>query len=211
MTEMSPRSRGRTTNNQQTPVAPENGPQYDIHGIKLGIRDIESKLRPGARPTDPLDVAVDLYSLYPELSARYGVPYGKKPTTVFRSFQLPEIDELLIGGTDYNAQLGAAWSPGFNYYFKGDPLDRISMSFCAWESVQEAMQASKHPAHLLAMQLAPMFYESAFVEHLVIDYQPGGITVSDLREPTVIPYNTTQEEAEHFWASQLSYYGSASN
>jgi hypothetical protein len=154
-----------------------------------GIKDIVFQPRTEAYATDPIEIGVDLTDMFDQLSQKYGVQYGRKSGTVFRSKRLPEVDGQLLTVVDYEAHLEASNCKGFIYYFKGEP-DAYGqcMSFCFWETAEDGRSASQGPAHTKAKLMAGLFYESAVVEHLVIDYSPSGVVVQDLMPPTIITY-----------------------
>jgi hypothetical protein len=137
--------------------------------------------------TDPLENGIDLENLFSRLKVTKNLEYGEKFGWAFRSQKRPSTDEGLIIKTDKPAHQEARLAEGYGYYFKGPILvaDRC-MSFCIWETAEDGHRSAQGPAHQAAMRMAPLFYESAVLEHFVIDYSPQGVTYHELMPPKVM-------------------------
>jgi len=135
----------------------------------------------------PLEDAYDLKVLFDYLHQTQGVQYGEKTGAAFRSEKRKDADDEQIGGTDTPAHQEARLAPGYIYYVKGPIIvaDRC-MSFCFWETPEDAQRASLAPAHRQAVNMAPIFYKSAVLERLAVDYHPGGVDVRVLSAQTMI-------------------------
>lgn len=81
------------------------------------------------------------------------IPAGDWYLVVFRCKHRADADEHLLTLLDNLASEAARQSPGFLYYFPGTPAATGEcLSFCLWESQQDARMGGSHPAHREAMQ-----------------------------------------------------------
>jgi hypothetical protein len=90
---------------------------------------------------------------------------GQWYLVVFRSKHRPNADEVLLTALDTAASAAARELPGFLYYFIGTPLHSGEcLSFCLWNSQQEAALASAQPAHREAIAKGIDSYEYYWLE-----------------------------------------------
>ena len=85
---------------------------------------------------------------------------GEWYLVAFRSTHRIDADEERLEQFDLRAAEEAAVAPGFVHYYRG-PLTstRACLSFCIWESREDARTASRGPRHLEAIGLVEEMYE----------------------------------------------------
>jgi hypothetical protein len=84
---------------------------------------------------------------------------------VFRSVQRPAADLALLKEHDDQAYAAALEAGGLLRYFKGKVNGRREcLSFCLWESRQQAVAATGCASHRTATQLSAEMYESYVLE-----------------------------------------------
>ena len=90
---------------------------------------------------------------------------GEWYLVAFRSTHRIDTDEERLEEFDLRAAEEAAVAPGFVHYYRG-PLTstRACLSFCIWESREDARTASRSPRHLEAIALVEEMYESYELE-----------------------------------------------
>lgn len=102
----------------------------------------------------------------------------------FRSKHRADADEALLTALDNAASQSARDLPGFLHYFIGTPLHSGEcLSFCLWNSQQEAVFASAQPAHRAAVMGGLPFYEYYTLERYNIFKQGSRITFERLPSP----------------------------
>jgi hypothetical protein len=89
-----------------------------------------------------------------------GIPPGEWYLVVFRSIQRAGADAERLTAFDDLAHAEAEGAPGFVHYFKG-PLvaDGSCLSFCLWNSREDARAAAARPAHREAVSVIGEMYE----------------------------------------------------
>ena len=93
---------------------------------------------------------------------------------VFRSVRRADVDEPRLTAYDDRAHAEAAAAPGFVHYFKGPLTERREcLSFCLWNSRQEARAASGLPAHREAVTLIREAYERYTLEFFRVTKRGG--------------------------------------
>lgn len=102
------------------------------------------------------------------------VDAGQWFLVTFRSVRIATADEAVLQEYDDLAFAEALSTSGLLYYFKGD-LDehRHCLSFCIWETADQARLASRLPQHQAAAHLVKDMYESYVVERQLLVKRPG--------------------------------------
>ena len=107
---------------------------------------------------------------------------GEWYLVAFRSVMREGADEALLWEYDTRAFDEAGQAPGFVHYHRGmaDELGRC-LSFCLWDSREQAREASRRPAHVEALGLVEEMYESYVLEFLRVTKRPsaGGLEFED--------------------------------
>ena len=99
---------------------------------------------------------------------------GEWYLVVFRSVRKADVDEQRLTAYDDRAHAEAATAQGFVHYFKGPLTERREcLSFCLWNSRQEARAASGLPAHRGAVTLIREAYERYTLEFLRVTKRSG--------------------------------------
>ena len=87
----------------------------------------------------------------------------------FRSIRRPDADEERLAAYDEFAHQEAATPPGFVHYLKGPAADDGScLSFCLWQSRDQARAAAGRPAHVRAVGLLDEMYAQYRLEFLAV-------------------------------------------
>ena len=87
----------------------------------------------------------------------------------FRSIRRAGADEERLAAYDESAHQEAATAPGFVHYLKGPAADDGScLSFCLWESRDQARAAARRPAHIRAVGLLDEMYAQYRLEFLAV-------------------------------------------
>src|SRR4051794_20656311 len=103
--------------------------------------------------TLPIEQAFDWGACAPDIDV------GDWYLVGFRSIRRPDADESRLTAMDDQAHLEAAGAPGFVHYFKGPTNDRGEcLSFCLWDSRQQARAAAGLRAHADAVTIALEMY-----------------------------------------------------
>ena len=85
---------------------------------------------------------------------------GEWYLVAFRSVHREGADEQVLEEYDLRAAEEAAEAPGFVRYFRGPVTStRECLSFCIWESRDDARAASRGPRHIEAIALVEQMYE----------------------------------------------------
>jgi heme-degrading monooxygenase HmoA len=90
---------------------------------------------------------------------------GEWYLVAFRSILREGADEKVLEEYDLRAAEEAAQAPGFVHYYRGPVTStRACLSFCIWESRDNARTASRGPRHIEAISLVEQMYESYKLE-----------------------------------------------
>lgn len=90
---------------------------------------------------------------------------GEWYLVAFRSIHREGADEKVLEEYDLRAAEEAAQAPGFVHYYRGPVTStRACLSFCIWESRDNARTASRGPRHIEAISLVEQMYESYELE-----------------------------------------------
>lgn len=160
--------------------------------VALGRRPVQTH-RPLRRPrsrSQPISAADAFKDLAP-ITARYAtVPIGEGFNwaecstflvpgewymVVFRSKRWEAADDLTLEMHDYGAYIEAQRrAVGLVYYFRGTTNERREcLSFCIWNSRQEAVRAAQLPLHRVAMTMVNEKYETYTLERYSIRKERG--------------------------------------
>ncbi len=92
----------------------------------------------------------------------------------FRSVRGEGVDEPRLMELDRLAHEEAKRSPGFIHYFCGSMDERrASLSFCIWESRDQAEAGTRLPAHQEAARAADEMYDSYVLERYTLTKRHG--------------------------------------
>jgi hypothetical protein len=135
----------------------------------------------------PLDLTVDLYEACQQISPRhpdyaalsiddgfhwsslYCCHFERLYLVVFRSVWQPEADLDLLRELDDHAYEEALKSGGLLRYFKGQANERGEcLSFCLWETREQARQAADAASHRSAAGVSAQMYLSYSLERFWI-------------------------------------------
>ena len=84
---------------------------------------------------------------------------------VFRSVRSASADSEVLKRYDDAAYAAALESGGLLYYFKGELNERREcLSFCLWESREQALRATAHASHSKAADISAEMYDSYRLE-----------------------------------------------
>jgi hypothetical protein len=94
-------------------------------------------------------------------SSLAGCTFERLYLVVFRSVRRPSADLELLREHDDRAYEKALESGGLLRYFKGEANERgDSLSFCLWETREQAIEAAGAPSHQSAAEITVRMYES---------------------------------------------------
>ena len=98
-------------------------------------------------------------------SSLAGCAFERLYLVVFRSVRRPSADLELLREHDDRAYEKAIESGGLLRYFKGEATEqRECLSFCLWESREQAIEAAGAASHRSAAELSGRMYESYVLE-----------------------------------------------
>ena len=126
-----------------------------------------------------LGITADLYESCQKISPRHsdyattsiqdgfdwsglrGCSFDQLYLVVFRSVRQPDADLDILREFDDRAYEAALESGGLLQYFKGQANDRQEcLSFCLWETREQAKKAAAAPTHLSAADITARMYVS---------------------------------------------------
>jgi hypothetical protein len=111
-----------------------------------------------------------------------GLDFQSLYLVVFRSIRRADADLAMLQTYDDRAFEDARRSPGFLFYFKGQVTPgRACLSFCLWETQEQARMASARPDHIAAASLVAQMYESYDLERHTLRHQNGRLVFERLR------------------------------
>src|SRR5687767_3026658 len=94
-------------------------------------------------------------------SSLAGCAFEQLYLVVFRSIRRPSVDLDLLREHDDRAYAEALESGGLLRYFKGEANERGEcLSFCLWETREQAIEAAGAASHRSAADLSVLMYES---------------------------------------------------
>ncbi len=98
-------------------------------------------------------------------SSLVGYAFERLYLVVFRSVRRPSADLDLLREQDDRAYEVALESGGLLRYFKGEANERGEcLSFCLWETREQAKEAAGAAAHRSAADISVLMYESFMLE-----------------------------------------------
>ncbi|MBX4201801.1 hypothetical protein KW803_02820 [Candidatus Saccharibacteria bacterium] len=129
----------------------------------------------------PIEEVLDLQAIYKTLYDAGRIKAGQEVYMVgFRSELGAGADTEKLGEADEEALEDAKKSPGYIDYGKGMVDDDGNcISFCIWQSVQAAKDATSGKAHSKAADMAPDSYKWHNLDFLMLSYTPeDGVIIS---------------------------------
>ncbi len=110
------------------------------------------------------------------------VDRGEWYLVVFRSKHRHNADEDYLNLLDARASAAASQTPGFLFYFIGEPLPSGEcLSFCLWEDRASAQLGGAHPAHRRAVEEGIGAFEYYNLERYFIRKQTGHLMFAPVR------------------------------
>jgi hypothetical protein len=98
-------------------------------------------------------------------SSLLGCAFERLYLVVFRSIRRPSVDLELLREHDDRAYEKALESGGLLHYFKGEANEqRACLSFCLWETREQAIEAAGAASHQSAAEISVLMYESFMLE-----------------------------------------------
>ena len=98
-------------------------------------------------------------------SSLLGCAFERLYLVVFRSIRRPSVDLELLREHDDRAYEKALESGGLLRYFKGEANERGEcLSFCLWETREQAIEAAGAASHRSAAAISALMYESYVLE-----------------------------------------------
>jgi hypothetical protein len=108
--------------------------------------------------TQPIEIGFDWSPLS-------GCSFDRLYLVVFRSVRRPDADLVLLRECDDRAYQGALRSGGLLRYFKGHANDRNEcLSFCLWETRDQATKAANAASHESAADITARMYLSYILD-----------------------------------------------
>ncbi len=138
-------------------------------------------------PTHPDHASLPIEEAFNWSSCFTGVPFDRLYLVVFRSVRRATADLNLLRAHDDLAYADALEAGGLLHYFKGEINERREcLSFCLWESRQQAQRASGGASHTAATRITAQMYESYSLERYYVKKTPekkGGIVFRRIEAP----------------------------
>jgi hypothetical protein len=120
-------------------------------------------------PIHPDHATLPIQQAFNWSSCLSGVPFDRLYLVVFRSVRRAAVDLDLLREHDDLAYADALEAGGLLYYFKGEINERREcLSFCLWESREQAQRAANSASHTTATQITAQFYESYRLERYYV-------------------------------------------
>ena len=116
-------------------------------------------------PTHPDYATLPIQQAFNWSSCFTGIPFDRLYLVVFRSVRRATADLDLLREHDDLAHADALEAGGLLHYFKGVMNERREcLSFCLWESREQAQRAAGGVSHAAAMRITTQMYESYRLE-----------------------------------------------
>jgi hypothetical protein len=116
-------------------------------------------------------------------SSLAGCRFERLYLVVFRSVRRPEADLALLRAYDDRAYEEALGSGGLLRYFKGEANERREcVSFCLWESREQAVSAAGAASHQSAAGISAQMYESYELERYDLVRKTGALVFTRVSE-----------------------------
>jgi hypothetical protein len=120
-------------------------------------------------PTHPDHAILPIQQAFNWSSCLTGVPFDQLYLVVFRSVRRSGANLDLLREHDDLAYADALEAGGLLCYFRGEMNGRREcLSFCLWESRQQAQRAAGGSSHTAAMRITAQFYESYTLERYYV-------------------------------------------
>jgi hypothetical protein len=105
-----------------------------------------------------------------------GIPFDRLYLVVFRSVRRPDANLKLLKEHDDRAYEAALEAGGLLRYFKGEMNERREcLSFCLWESREQAVAAAGGASHRKAANVSAEMYESYDLERYELTQDTSGL------------------------------------
>ena len=167
-----------------TPTKEIGGGASQAYGVMPHISRIERPFLP-ILERDPAYSELPIEDGFNWVEAFFQVGDGEWYLVAFRSKHAPYADDAYLTWLDERASSAASRHPGFMYYFIGTPRPSGNcLSFCLWQSRQEAVAAAADPEHRAAMELGLPFFEHYRLERYRITRRDG-VLIFHALEPAV--------------------------
>ena len=126
-------------------------------------------------PIHPDHATLPIQQAFNWYSCLTGVPFDRLYLVVFRSVRRAAVDLDLLRQHDNLAYADALEAGGLLCYFEGEMNERREcLSFCLWESRQQAQRAAGGASHTAAMRMTAQFYESYRLERYEVVKSAAG-------------------------------------
>ncbi len=120
-------------------------------------------------PIHPDHATLPIQQAFNWSSCLTGIPFDRLYLVVFRSVRRAAADLYLLREHDDLAYADALEAGGLLCYFKGELNgQRECLSFCLWESRQQAQRAAGGASHAAATRITAQFYESYRLERYYV-------------------------------------------
>ena len=138
----------------------------------------------GISPIDPLYANLKIEDGFDWNDRLWDVPFERLYLVVFRSVRRASADLDLLREFDDRAYAEALASGGLLRYFKGEMNERREcLSFCLWESRDQARAAAGGASHGRAAEITSRMYESyKLYRYALIKLDCGGLLFQPLGE-----------------------------
>lgn len=136
-----------------------------------GLREAAGNIAPISDdyPNLPIEDAFDWHANLSD------VPFEQLYLVVFRSVRRADADDELLRAQDDLAYAEALEHGGLLRYFKGELNEkRECLSFCLWETREQAVSAASRPSHSAAASISERTYESYVLERYAVLRDPEG-------------------------------------
>jgi hypothetical protein len=129
--------------------------------MTIDIRPVLHRACQQISPTHPDYAMRPIQDGFDWSSALAGCPFDRLYLVVFRSVRRPYADLDLLREHDDRAYAEALDSGGLLRYFKGHANERREcLSFCLWETREQAIEAAGATSHQSAAGISVQMYES---------------------------------------------------
>ena len=126
-------------------------------------------------PIHPDHATLPIQQAFNWSSCLTGVPFDQLYLVVFRSVRRAAVDLGLLREHDDLAYADALEAGGLLCYFKGEMNERREcLSFCLWESREQAQRAAGGTSHTAATRITAQFYESYVLERYYVVKSAAG-------------------------------------
>jgi hypothetical protein len=129
--------------------------------MTLGLRPVLHRACQQISPIHPDYATRPIQDSFSWSSSLAGCQFDRLYLVVFRSVRSPKADLDLLREHDNRAYAEALESGGLLLYFKGHANERREcLSFCLWETREQAIEAAGAASHQSAADISVRMYES---------------------------------------------------